>query len=265
MNIRESSYGYWTSSRSFLWVAAGATVGIGNASRLPYLMGEHGGAVFLGFYVLCLLLVGSAAAGYRMGAGTLDARRRHQRLPPRASTPAGASRLLGGDRLPVAGQRGDGAVLLQRDCRLEPGLRGTRGRRRVRRHRRRAGAPGLSSVSPRIRSAALSWHTIFMVTACIIVTHGFRDGVERAALRLLPALPDGDRPLRLRDDDRQHGGGAEVPADTGLAASSAGAVRWRALQQAPSRMALGIGSMLALGSVPAGAGAGERARPWAWC
>src|SRR5437868_1134564 len=57
MNIRESSYGYWSSPRAFVAVAAGAAMGIGNIARLPYLMGQYGGSLFLLSYVLALLLV----------------------------------------------------------------------------------------------------------------------------------------------------------------------------------------------------------------
>src|SRR3546814_16816465 len=58
MNIRESSYGYWSSHRAFTWVAIGAMLGVGNAIRLPALMGEYGGVLFLVVYLLGLLLVG---------------------------------------------------------------------------------------------------------------------------------------------------------------------------------------------------------------
>jgi NSS family neurotransmitter:Na+ symporter len=34
---------------------------------------------------------------------------------------------------------------------------------------------------------SLAWHTIFMATACLIVAHGARDGIERAAAYLAPA------------------------------------------------------------------------------
>lgn len=58
MSIRESSYGYWSSPHSFGWVAAGAAMGIGNLLRLPYLMGEHGGVLFLLVYLAALMFVG---------------------------------------------------------------------------------------------------------------------------------------------------------------------------------------------------------------
>jgi NSS family neurotransmitter:Na+ symporter len=58
VNIRESSYGYWSSARAFVWVAAGGCIGIGNIARLPYLMGQYGGWVFLLVYIAALLLLG---------------------------------------------------------------------------------------------------------------------------------------------------------------------------------------------------------------
>src|ERR1043166_8130697 len=56
--MRESSYGYWSSTRAFLWVGAAAAIGIGNAARLPYLMGQYGGVLFLGAYLLALIFIG---------------------------------------------------------------------------------------------------------------------------------------------------------------------------------------------------------------
>src|SRR3546814_4602730 len=33
---------------------------------------------------------------------------------------------------------------------------------------------------------SLSWHTLFLLTACVWVSHGFREGVERSSRRLVP-------------------------------------------------------------------------------
>src|SRR5690349_960259 len=57
MAIRESSYGYWSSHRGFLFVASGAVIGIGNIARLPWLAGEYGGVIFLAAYFLFLGIV----------------------------------------------------------------------------------------------------------------------------------------------------------------------------------------------------------------
>ncbi|MDM4771655.1 sodium-dependent transporter [Solimonas sp. SE-A11] len=246
MNIRESSYGYWGSSSRFLWVAAGATVGIGNVARLPYLMGEHGGAVFLGFYLLCLLLVGLPllATEWVLGRWMRDDVISGFR---RVVDAAGASRFwvvigylsLASAVMVLSYYSVIAGWSLAYAVRAAGGVFDGIGVE----HAREA---FLSFAQDPER--ALSWHTIFMVTACIIVTHGFRDGIERAALRLLPTAFLVAIGLCLY---------------TMLTGSTAEALRflltpdwqkfgWRgaleALQQAFFTMALGIGSMLALGS-----------------
>lgn len=246
MNIRESSFGYWGSSRSFLWVAAGATVGIGNAARLPYLMGEHGGAVFLGFYLLCLLLVGLPllATEWVLGRWMRDDVVSGFR---RVVDAAGASRfwvVIG--YLSLAS-----AVMVLSYYSVIAGWSLA--------YAVRAAGGVLNGIGPEQAREAffslaqdpergLSWHTIFMVTACIIVAHGFRDGIERAALRLLPAaflMAIGLCVYAMVT-------GSTAAALKFLLTPDWSKFGWRgameALQQAFFTMALGIGSMLALGS-----------------
>ncbi|HSW14593.1 MAG TPA: sodium-dependent transporter [Solimonas sp.] len=185
MNIRESSHGYWTSSRSFLWVAAGATVGIGNVARLPYLMGEHGGVIFLGFYLICLLLVGLPllATEWVLGRWMRDDVISGFR---RLVDTSGASRFW----VSIGYLSLVSAVMVLSYYSVYAGWSLA--------YAVRAAGGALAVASPEQTGASflllaqdpersLSWHTIFMVTACIIVAHGFRDGIERAALRLLPA------------------------------------------------------------------------------
>ncbi|MDX1593083.1 MAG: sodium-dependent transporter [Gammaproteobacteria bacterium] len=47
----------WSSHRAFLFVAVGATVGLGNVWRFPGLVAEHGGILFVGVYLAALLLL----------------------------------------------------------------------------------------------------------------------------------------------------------------------------------------------------------------
>lgn len=47
----------WSSRSSFLIAAVGASLGLGNAWKFSYEMGENGGAVFFYCYLLCLFLV----------------------------------------------------------------------------------------------------------------------------------------------------------------------------------------------------------------
>ena len=42
----------------FILVSAGCAIGIGNVWKFPYITGEYGGAVFVLFYLLFLLILG---------------------------------------------------------------------------------------------------------------------------------------------------------------------------------------------------------------
>jgi NSS family neurotransmitter:Na+ symporter len=53
----ETAFGSWTRRSTFFWAATGATVGLSNLWKFPYLAGEHGGGLFVLLYLACLLLV----------------------------------------------------------------------------------------------------------------------------------------------------------------------------------------------------------------
>ncbi len=48
----------WASRLGFVLAAAGSAVGLGNIWRFPYVVGEHGGAAFLLFYIVAIILIG---------------------------------------------------------------------------------------------------------------------------------------------------------------------------------------------------------------
>lgn len=48
----------WQSSRSFIFAAAAAAIGLGNVWRFPYLAGQNGGAAFVLVYLLCVAVLG---------------------------------------------------------------------------------------------------------------------------------------------------------------------------------------------------------------
>lgn len=48
----------WSSNFGFLMAAAGSAVGLGNIWKFPYVAGHNGGAIFLIFYILILLVIG---------------------------------------------------------------------------------------------------------------------------------------------------------------------------------------------------------------
>ncbi len=184
MNIRESSHGTWTSSRSFMVVAAGATVGISNLTRVPYLIGEYGGGAFLWVYIAALLLIAAPllaaelmigrwmrddlVAGFRRLAETARARRIWVFIGRMALTGAvlilSYYSVIAGWSMAYAFRTTTGAFSGMSD----------------------AAATEVFLNLARAPERCLSWHTLFMVIVCVVVAHGFREGIERAAMRLIP-------------------------------------------------------------------------------
>ena len=52
--LKESHYGYWSSSARFVLVLAGVTIGLGSVTRLPYQLANSGGSAFLLVYAIAL-------------------------------------------------------------------------------------------------------------------------------------------------------------------------------------------------------------------
>jgi NSS family neurotransmitter:Na+ symporter len=48
----------WGSRLGFIFAVAGSAIGLANIWRMPYLVGENGGAAFLFVYLLCLIFIG---------------------------------------------------------------------------------------------------------------------------------------------------------------------------------------------------------------
>src|SRR6185295_9312032 len=179
MAIRESSYGYWGSNRGFLWVAGGAAIGMGNIARLPYLAGEYGGIIFLLAYVLFLAIVSwpLLVAEWMVGRWT-----REDLILGlgRLTEAAKVSRLwvLIGALSLIA------AVLVLSYYSVIAGwsaayaLRAAGG---ALQHLDREGVQKTFLDLAQDPERSLAWHTIFMVTACIVVAGGVRDGIERTA------------------------------------------------------------------------------------
>lgn len=252
MNIRESSYGYWTTHASFMWVASGAVIGIGNISRLPYLMGQHGGILFLMVYLAALLLVGLPLllTEWMLGRWTRDdvvsayARLSQAGHAHRVWKLVGWFSLAGSALIlsyysVIAGW--SAAYIFRAASGVINGIDAGAAREVF---------AGLAQDPER----GLSWHTIFIVMACIVVAHGIRDGMERAGRVWVPiafliaiticayALINGDA----------------LAALTYLLAPDFSKLGWRgvleALHMAFFTLALGIGVMFTLGTyLPANA------------
>lgn len=184
MYIRESSYGYWSNPYSFVCVATGAVVGIGNIARLPYLMGQHGGTLFLLVYLLALILVSMPLMvtewllGRWSRADAVDAfvklqedAKAHRAWAYLGWISLAVSVLVLSYFSVIAGwssafifRAASGALTGASDATLQEVFL------------------GLAQDPER----SLSWHTIFMVICCIIVAHGVRDGIEKMARVWVP-------------------------------------------------------------------------------
>lgn len=246
MQIRESSFGYWSSQPSFLAVACGAALGIGNSMRVPYLMSEYGGVVFLGVYLGCLLLVGLPilVAEWALGRWMRDelgagfARLSQVAQASRAWKWLGRQAVIGAVMIlsyysVIAGWslgylfRGAGGALAGDDA-----TEATRTFLRLARDPERS----------------LAWHTLFMVVVTVTVSYGFRDGIERAARRLTPAV----LVLALAFTMLAFSFGAPGEAMKAMLTPDFSRLGWRgvveALYQAFFTLGLGLGVMMTLGA-----------------
>jgi neurotransmitter:Na+ symporter, NSS family len=246
MTARAGVYGYWSSPRAFVMVAAGATIGFGNMFSLPYLVGHYGGGAFLLAYILCLffvslpLIMAELLMGRRGRANVVTttrvlAQEAQMHIPAVWSWMAWLA-LLGAIFVlsyysVIAGWsmaftiRAAAGVLTDKDPATMREIL-------------------LSLVGDPERS--MTWHTMFMITATIFVAHG-RAGLERVAGYLVPmafvslvlllacALAVGDLTAGLRlllTPDFSKLGWEGV---------------FEALQQAFFSLALGMGVMMTLG------------------
>ena len=49
---------HWNSRLSFILVAVGSAVGLGNIWKFPYIAGENGGGAFVLIYLICIMAIG---------------------------------------------------------------------------------------------------------------------------------------------------------------------------------------------------------------
>jgi NSS family neurotransmitter:Na+ symporter len=185
MRIRESSHGYWSSTRAFIWVAGGAVMGIGGVARLPFLAAEYGGSAFwlVYFAALALLSWPLVAAELMVGRWTREDVVSGFAVLTRAAVAPSVWRHLGVLALASA------ALILSYYSVIAGWYMA---------YTLRSAGGLLNGIdSEHIQTLfyalaqdperSLAWHTVFMATTCLIVAHGARDGIERAASYLAPA------------------------------------------------------------------------------
>jgi len=64
----------WSSWLSFIWVAAGAAVGLGNVWKFPYMAGSYGGSAFVLMYLFFVLIVAMPLMAAEIMLGKLSQR-----------------------------------------------------------------------------------------------------------------------------------------------------------------------------------------------
>ena len=246
MAIRESSYGYWSSHRGFLFVAAGAAIGIGNIARLPYLAGENGGLLFLLAYFFFLAVVSwpLLVAEWMIGRWTREDLILGLGRMTETAKVSRAWMLIGGLSLVAA-------VLILSYYSVIAGWSVAYAFRAAGGGLRELDAAGVQRVFFTLAQdpeRSLAWHTIFMVVVCLVVAAGVRQGIERAANYLVPAAFVFTLAVALYAYTR----GDTQAALHHMLSPDWSRFGWRgaieALHQAFFTMALGLGAMVAYGS-----------------
>ena len=183
MAIRESSYGYWSGGTGFVLVAAGAAIGIGNITRLPYLASQYGGGAFVLVFLLAVVLMGWPLLVSELMLG------RWARL----DVVGGFARLSMASAARPQWRLG-GWLMLATALLILSYISVVAGWSMAYTLRSAAGViDGLTAEALRQQflylaqdpERSLAWHTMFMLMACVVVGHGVRDGIERAARLLM--------------------------------------------------------------------------------
>ena len=56
--MSESRHGMWSGRVAFILATTGATIGLGNLWRFPYMVSEYGGILFILIYLICITFIG---------------------------------------------------------------------------------------------------------------------------------------------------------------------------------------------------------------
>lgn len=176
MEKKHKSRGKFTSSLGFILAATGASVGLGNLWKFPYVAGESGGAIFLFIYLFFVLIlgvpitIGEMAIGRKTKLNPIGAYEKLNKNSKFIGVIGVVCAFIIFSYYSVIG----GWVLKY----LFNYLTGH--------HIKDSSAFFSSFISSPVEP--IVWHLIFMASACIIVIGGIAKGIERASKILLPAL-----------------------------------------------------------------------------
>lgn len=178
--------GQWSSRLIYILAVTGATVGLGNVWRFPYLVGENGGGAFILIYLVCLAVMAIPL----MAAEVLIGRRGRQN--PVSSYLSLAQEAGGGGIWQIIGLLSLLAgILIASYFSVIAGWAMAYAVRSASGSLEGVTALGAESIFSQLISdpeRLLAWHTLFMVLVLIPVSRGLRSGLELAARFLMPLL-----------------------------------------------------------------------------
>jgi len=176
----------WSNRWTFIIAASGATIGLGNIWKFPYITGEHGGGTFVLIYLLCICIVGLPIM---MAETMLGRSGRHNPVMSIAvvARESGASRLwvlIGGMSVIT------GALILSfysvmagwaLDYVFEVGTGTFSGMN---------GAKSEAHFNALIADPAwmVLWHSIFMLLTGIVIYYGINRGLKKCVHFIMPIL-----------------------------------------------------------------------------
>lgn len=172
----------WGSRLGFILAAAGSAVGLGNIWRFPYITGKYGGAAFVFFYLLVVIIIGMSLmlAEFAIGrSARQDA--------------VGSMKKLGGGAWTIVGWMGFfcGFVILSyyaviAGWTLAYMIKSLTGLMLEATSGEASGALFGAFVSnvPQV----LTYHAIVMLTVCAVVYLGVSGGIEKCCKFMMPSL-----------------------------------------------------------------------------
>ena len=175
------SHGSWVGRWTFILAATGSAVGLGNIWGFPYKAGTNGGGAFVLIYLLCILAIGipimisEIIIGRRSGNSPINA----MRLAARDSNTTSMWQLVGWSGI-IAG------ILILSFYSVIAGIC-------INYIFLAAASGGVDSAEQfgNVTSSPinlLTWHTIFMLSTCSVVSAGIHAGIGRVVKVLMPML-----------------------------------------------------------------------------
>ncbi len=184
--MSESRHGMWSGRVAFILATTGATIGLGNLWRFPYMVSEYGGILFILIYLICITFIGLPI----LMAETMIGRMGRQ-------SPINSIRMLAEKNGRSRNWQAIGWMAIVAGILILSFYSVIAGWSIAYFFRISLGSfdgitfDGSSSIFGVLISdpeKLLAWHTLFLILTYFIVSNGVRRGLEVAAKILMPVL-----------------------------------------------------------------------------